>query len=54
MGRHWFRRRIMSGEFDALLARMQQRTSRHAMHAAFRASPEQLGRATVEAARKRG
>ncbi|MGA7925252.1 MAG: type II toxin-antitoxin system prevent-host-death family antitoxin [Candidatus Sulfotelmatobacter sp.] len=44
----------LSGEFDALLARMQQPTSRHAMQAAFRASPEQLGRAAVEAARKRG
>jgi antitoxin Phd len=44
----------LSAEFDALLARMQQPTSRHAMQAAFRASPEQLGRAAVEAARKRG
>ena len=44
----------LSGEFDALLARMQQPTSRHAMQAAFRASPEQLGRAAVEAVRKRG
>lgn len=44
----------LSGEFDALLAGMQQPTSRHAMQAAFRASPEQLGKAAVEAARKRG
>jgi prevent-host-death family protein len=44
----------LSEEFDALLARMQQPASRPAMQAAFRASPEQLGRAAVEAARKRG
>jgi antitoxin Phd len=44
----------LSGEFDALLARMQQPAARRGMQAGFRASPEQLGRAAVEAARKRG
>jgi antitoxin Phd len=44
----------LSGEFDALLARMQQPAARRGMQAGFQASPEQLGRAAVEAARKRG
>ncbi|MGD0164901.1 MAG: type II toxin-antitoxin system prevent-host-death family antitoxin [Candidatus Sulfotelmatobacter sp.] len=44
----------LSGEFDALLARMQQPASSSAMQVAFRASPEQLGKAAVEAAGKRG
>ena len=44
----------LSGEFDALLARMQTRKSRLAMRSAFHASPRQLGKAAVAAARKRG
>ena len=44
----------LTGEFDALLAGMQRPASRAAMKAAFGASPKQLGRAAVAAARKRG
>jgi antitoxin Phd len=44
----------LSGEFDALLARMQQPAALRGMQAGFRATPEQLGKAAVEAARKRG
>jgi prevent-host-death family protein len=44
----------LSGEFDALLARMQQPGALRGMQAGFRATPEQLGKAAVEAARKRG
>lgn len=44
----------LSGEFDALLARMQTPKSRLAMKSAFNASPKQLGKAAVAAARKRG
>jgi len=44
----------LSGEFDALLSRMQTSKSRLAMKAAFDASPRQLGKAAVAAARKRG
>jgi len=43
----------LSAEFDALLSRMQGSSARDAMHAAFGASPEQLGKAAVAAARKR-
>jgi antitoxin Phd len=43
----------LTGEFDALLARMQAPGARAAMKAAFDASPEQLGTAAVEAAGKR-
>jgi antitoxin Phd len=43
----------LNGEFDALLARMQTAKSRAGMRAAFAASPKQLGKAAVEAARKR-
>jgi antitoxin Phd len=43
----------LSGEFDALLARMQTAAARAGMEAAFDASPRQLGRAAVAAARKR-
>jgi antitoxin Phd len=39
-------------KFDALLTRMQTRQSRSAMRAAFNASPEELGKAAVPAARK--
>ena len=44
----------LSGEFDALLARMQGPKARAGMKAAFAASPAQLGKAAVAAARKRG
>lgn len=44
----------LRGEFDALLARMQGAKSRAAMKSAFDASPRQLGKATVAAARSRG
>jgi prevent-host-death family protein len=44
----------LSGEFDALLARMQTPKARAGMRAAFNASPKQLGKAAVAAARKRG
>jgi antitoxin Phd len=44
----------LSGEFDALLARMQSPRARAAMKAAFVASPQELGKAAVIAARKRG
>jgi antitoxin Phd len=43
----------LSGEFDALLARMQTPAARAAMKSAFDASPKQLGKAAVAAARKR-
>ncbi len=44
----------LSGEFDALLDRMQKPKARRAMKAAFSASPKQLGKAAAAAARKRG
>jgi len=44
----------LSGEFDALLARMQTPAARAGMKAAFGASPRQLGKAAATAARKRG
>jgi prevent-host-death family protein len=44
----------LSSEFDALLARMQTPKAGLAMKAAFHASPRQLGKAAVAAARKRG
>ncbi|HEV3039703.1 MAG TPA: type II toxin-antitoxin system prevent-host-death family antitoxin [Candidatus Angelobacter sp.] len=44
----------LSSEFDALLARMQSSDFCSAMDAAFRASPRQLGKAAVVAARNRG
>lgn len=43
----------LSHEFDALVSRMQTPKARLAMKAAFDASPAQLGRAAVAAARKR-
>lgn len=43
----------LSGEFDALLGRMQTPEARSGMRAAFGASPRQLGQAAVAAARKR-
>ncbi|PYX77105.1 MAG: prevent-host-death family protein [Acidobacteria bacterium] len=44
----------LSAEFDSLLMRMQGAGVRNSMQAAFRASPKQLGKAAVLAARKRG
>lgn len=43
----------LSAEFDQLLARMQRPGVRKAMQAAFDATPQQLGKAAVAAARKR-
>ena len=42
----------LAAEFDALLAGMQKPKARRGMKAAFDASPAQLGRAAVKAARK--
>ena len=44
----------LSAEFDSLLMRMQGPKARKAMRSAFHASPKQLGKAAVVAARKRG
>ncbi len=44
----------LSGEFDALLERMQTAKARDAMRTAFGASPKQLGGAALAAASKRG
>jgi antitoxin Phd len=44
----------LTGEFDELLARMQTPEARAGMKAAYRASPERLGKAAVTVARKRG
>jgi prevent-host-death family protein len=43
----------LTDEFDALLERMQRPKAKSGMAAAFDASPEQLGRAAVKAARPR-
>ena len=43
----------LSGEFDALLARMQTPTARAGMRKAFQSSAKQLGRAVVVAATAR-
>jgi prevent-host-death family protein len=44
----------LTAEFDAMYARMQTPRARTAMKTAFDASPRELGRAAVAAARKRG
>ncbi len=44
----------LSGEFDALLARMQGAQARRHMNAAFHAPPKQIGKAAVRAARRSG
>ena len=44
----------LTAEFDKMLERMQTSKARAAMDSAFNASPKQLGRAAVAAARKRG
>lgn len=46
--------KTLSEEFDAVLARMQKPKARAGMKAAFEASPKQLGKAAIAAARKRG
>ena len=43
----------LSGEFDALLARMQTPAARAGMKAAYHATPKELGQAALAAARKR-
>jgi prevent-host-death family protein len=43
----------LGARFDGLLERMQTPAARRGMKAAFEASPEELGRAAVEEARKR-
>ncbi len=44
----------LAGRFDDLLARMQTPSARRAMKRAFDATPEEMGRAAVAAARRRG
>ena len=44
----------LRGHFDAVLAGMQTPRTRAGMQAAFEASPRDVGRAAVAAARKRG
>jgi prevent-host-death family protein len=44
----------LSADFDAMLARMQTPRARAQMKAAFGASPKELGKAAVAAARTRG
>jgi len=44
----------LNDEFDSLLGRMQTAKARAGMKAAFGASPRQLGKAAVKAARRRG
>jgi prevent-host-death family protein len=44
----------LSADFDAMLIRMQTPRARAGMKTAFGASPKELGRAAVAAARKRG
>ena len=44
----------LSETFDAMLAQMQAPKARAGMKAAFDASPKELGKAAVAAARKRG
>ena len=43
----------LSAKFEGLLERMQTPTAREGMEAAFHASPEALGQAAAEAARRR-
>lgn len=44
----------LGSRFDGLLERMQAPVAREGMKAAFNASPEVLGRAAAEAAKRRG
>ena len=45
---------VLSGQFDAILGRMQTSKARAGMKAAFASTPVQLGRAAAIAVRKRG
>ena len=45
---------MLSAEFDAIVARLQTPEARAGMNAAFHATPKELGKAAVAAARKRG
>jgi antitoxin Phd len=53
-GSHESKMNTLSAEFDSMLARMQGPSARNAMDAAFHAKPKDLGRAAVNAARRRG
>jgi antitoxin Phd len=44
---------VLTSEFDTLLLRMQTPKARAGMKRAFQASPRQLGKAAVAAARQR-
>ena len=44
---------IEGAEYDVLLSRMQTPKARKAMDSAFNASPAELGKAAVKAARKK-
>jgi prevent-host-death family protein len=48
-----FKLDTLSAEFDSMLDRMQTPKARSAMQSAFSASPRELGKAAVSAARKR-
>lgn len=43
----------LSAKFEGLLERLQTPAARNGLEAAFNATPEELGRAAVEAARRR-
>lgn len=45
--------KTLGGEFDMLLARMQSAKARTGMKVAFHATPQQMGKAAIAAARKR-
>jgi prevent-host-death family protein len=44
----------LTADFDAMLERMQSEESRSGVRHAFRASPDELGRASVAVARDKG
>ena len=46
--------KILTAEFDALVARMQTPVAKAAGRALFKATPAELGKAAVSAVRKRG
>ena len=50
---HRAERETLSAEFDGFLAKMQTPAARAGMNAAFHATPKELGKAAVAAARKR-
>jgi antitoxin Phd len=53
-GSHESKLNTLSAEFDSMIAQMQGPAARNAMDAAFHAKPKELGRAAVNAARRRG